>query len=112
MSHIFEALRTAIAKQPDLAALFTLSDRSNIDPSIIVVIESGHAKASNPMELWKTRSLKFASATVAPQSDAGRSKMGEGQIHPAIFVEVESDHPGGGAWGFALPRIEGAKSAF
>ena len=112
MSHIFEALRTAIPKQPDLAALFSLADSSNIDPSIIVVIESGQAEASDPIELWKVRSFKFASADVAPQTDARSSKVGKRQVHPTIFVEVESDHPGGGHWRFALPGIGGAKGAF
>src|SRR5438105_6132934 len=112
VGHIFKALRPAIAKQPNLAALFSFTDRGDVNPSVIVIIQSGQAKTANPIEFRKIHPLELASTKVAPQAEAGCNKMSEGQIHPAIFVEVESNDAGGRAGRFALPGIDGTKSAF
>src|SRR5438876_6015396 len=72
VGHIFKALRPAIAKQPNLAALFSFTDRGDVNPSVIVIIQSGQTKAPNPVELWQDYPLELASAKVAPQAEAGR----------------------------------------
>src|SRR5436853_164113 len=88
VGRIFKALRPAIAKQPNLAALFSFTDRGDVNPSVIVIIQSDKTKAPNPVELWQGYPLELASAKVAPQAEPRRREMTEGQIHPAIFVEV------------------------
>ena len=72
VGHIFKALRPAVSKQTNLAALFSFTDRGDVNPSVIVIIQSDKAKAPNPVELWQGYPLELVSARVTPQAEAGR----------------------------------------
>src|SRR5437879_9635916 len=56
VGHIFKALWPAIAKQPNLAALFSFTARADVNPSVIVIIQSDKTKTANPIEFRKIHS--------------------------------------------------------
>ena len=62
-----------------------------------------------PIEIGKFDALKAFAFDVAPEADAGRACVGEGEIHPAVFVEVESDDADGGREIFFF-EVDGAAS--
>ena len=60
-------------------------------------------------EIGEINALETLAVDVAPQADAGRARVGEGEIHPAIFVEVEGDDADGGREIFFF-EVDGAAS--
>ena len=49
-----------------------------------------------PIQVGEFDALEALAFDVAPEADAGRACVGEGEIHPAIFVEIERDDADGG----------------
>ncbi len=67
-----------------------------IEPAVVVVVECGDALALLPIQIGEFDALEALAFDVAPEADAGRACVREGDIHPAIFVEVEGDDADGG----------------
>ena len=95
--YIFEAVRAQVAKQLGLAlAFFRFSDGDEIDPAVVVVVESSDAVgAPNPVRLWKGRTLESLAPIVTPQRDALPVALGERDIHPAIMVKIKNRNASG-----------------
>ena len=113
-SDVAKAGRAFVAKQHDAAfAGESFADGDEIDPAVIVVIESGDAPGAhaNSRSGSATRSNDLPSY-VAPQAQARRRPVREGEVHPAVFIEIERDDTGGGCGHVVGPRSGGAKGAF
>src|SRR5205823_1082467 len=88
--NIAEAARAFVAQQTKLtAAAGVLSNRGDINPTIVVVIERHHAKTAPPAELWQRNALEALAFNVAPKRQPGCAGMREHKVHPAVFVEIE-----------------------
>ncbi len=90
--YVFESVLTQVAEQPDFSAsIFCFTDGCQIDPAIIVVIQSGQAPGAPPIFHWKLDLLHALALHVAPQGNPRRAIVGQSHIHPAIFVKVQSN---------------------
>src|SRR3954451_1211876 len=88
-SDVFESVRPEIAIQADFAlAISPLAYGDKINPSVVVVVECGHAPRPGPVGLGELDRFE-ASLIVSPQRNSGSFPMGKRQIHPAIVVEIE-----------------------
>ena len=102
---ILEAIRPEIAEEPNFAlAIFRLADGDEINPAVVVVVEGGNAPRVNPVRDRQRDGLELP-VIVAPQSDGRRSRMGEGEIHPTIVIEVENRDAETEGWHWSRPRL-------
>src|SRR5208283_3609011 len=77
-----------------------LDDDRQINPSIVVKIDGGHAPPTLGIGDGQGHAFKALAITIPPQRDTRRPGMGQGYIHPAILVEVENvDTDSGGKAG-------------
>src|SRR6202030_3712172 len=92
--HIFRFISPAasaeIPEQAHLPTARSFPYRDKIEPAVIVIVNRGNSPAAFPRHIRQLHTLEPFALDVAPQTNAGRARVGEGQIHPAIFVEVES----------------------
>ena len=87
---VFESIRPKITKQAHFAfAVFCLADGDEVNPAIVVVIESSDAEGTGPVSFRKFHLLEGFAVIVAPKSYAGHTKVSKCEIHPAVVVEVE-----------------------
>ena len=90
---VFESVGTEIAEESDFAlAVGSFADGDEIDPAVVVVVEGGDAVGAGPVGGGQRNLLELA-VIVAPESQAGCSPVGEGEVHPAVVVEVEDSDP-------------------
>src|SRR6266576_5325883 len=68
-----------------------LAESDEIEPTVVVVIDGGDPKAVIPTQVRQLYALETFAFDVPPQADAGSACVGESQIHPAIFIEIERD---------------------
>src|ERR1700722_13892717 len=60
-----------------------------------------------PIQVGELDAFEAFSIDVAPEADTGRARVGEGEIHPAVFVEIKSYDADGGREIFFL-EVDGA----
>src|SRR5580704_3816735 len=103
-----------IAEQAQLAAACGFASGDEIKPAVVVVIDRGDAPAAVPAEIWERHAFEMLTVNVAPKTDAGSARVREGEIHPAIFVEIESDdtYCGGQIFFFEIDRGERSEFSF
>ena len=101
-----------IAEQAEFAAAAGFAGGDEIEPAVVVVIDGGNSPAALPAEIRKRDALEMLAVDVAPEADAGRACVRESEIHPAIFVEVESDDADGGRQIFFFEIDCGERSEF
>src|ERR1700758_2588522 len=66
--NVLEAVWPEIAEEPHFAlAVFRLADRDEIDPTVVVIIDSGHAKGAEPIQLWKRNLIEVLAPLIAPK---------------------------------------------
>src|SRR5258708_6771105 len=95
MADVFKSSIATIAQDSHLQPRLGLHNHRQIDPSIVVDIDRRQTPSALYICQWKRHTLKGASdmlriRDVAPESDAGRTGVCHGNIHPAIFVEVKN----------------------
>src|SRR5260370_14543001 len=92
---IREAGRAEIAQQAQFATGAGFPDSNEIEPAVVVVVDRGEPPAALPAEIGKGDALETLAFDVAPQADAGRSRVRESEVHPAVLVEIESNDADG-----------------
>src|SRR5579872_1388544 len=85
-----------IAEQPQFGARAGFTHSDEIEPAVIVIIDGGDAPSSLPAEIRKRDALEMFAINVAPKADTRCARVRESEIHPTVFVEVESDDADGG----------------
>src|SRR5260221_7761143 len=80
-----------IAQEAQFAARAGFAGGNEVEPAIVVVIEGGESPAPLPSEIRQLDPLKPLAFDIAPQADARRSGVGEGEVHPPVFIEIERD---------------------
>src|SRR5467141_1760676 len=78
---------------------------SEIAPAVIVVVDRGKSPAALPAEIRECDTLEALALDVAPQADSRRAGVCEGQVHPAVFIEIECDDADG-RWKIFLCEID------
>src|SRR6266849_2157143 len=106
------AFRPEISQQANFTAASGFADGGEIEPAVVVVIQSSDSPSALPAEVRKWNALEALALDVSPQADAGRARMSEGEIHPAVFVEVKGDDADGGRKVFLLEVESGKRSEF
>ena len=96
LSNIGPALAPQISKQPEFPSVTGLTRSDKIEPAVIVVIKRRNSPAALPAEIGKRYALQPFPLHIPPQADARRACVREGQIHPAIFIEIQSHHADSG----------------
>src|SRR5689334_9702161 len=110
--NVAKASRAFIAKKSNLTLIGGIfSNYSEIEPAVVVVIERGDAPGVFPTQRGQIDVGEALAVDVAPQRKGRRGRMGEGQIHPAIFVEVES-HSADAFRHLRVPRAERTECSF
>src|SRR5260221_8724832 len=94
--NIFEAGRAEIAQEAQFAAGAGFTDGNEIEPAIVVVIERRESPAALPTEIRQLEAFEPLAFDIAPEADTGSASVGEGEVHPAVFIEIERDHTDGG----------------
>src|SRR5579859_7677650 len=90
------AFCSEVAQDANLSPAARFSNGDEVEPAIVVVIDSGNSPALLPAEIRKRYPFQMLAIDVAPKTDSGRAGVSKGQIHPTVFVEVERDHANGG----------------
>src|SRR5258706_306831 len=80
-----------IAEEAQFPARGGFAGGNEVEPAIVVVIEGGESPAPLPSEIRQLDPLKPLAFDIAPQADAQRSGVGEGEVHPPVFIEIERD---------------------
>src|SRR5271163_241451 len=87
---IFETISSEIAEQPHFAlTLFGFADGDEVDPAIVVIVDSGHAVSANPVGFGELYAVKTLAMVVAPQDQGRRAVVSKCKVHPAVVVEVK-----------------------
>src|SRR5258707_14915772 len=86
---ISKAGSSEIAQQADFAAGGGFTNSDEIEPAGIVVVDRGKSPAALPAESRECDTLEALALGGAPQADARRAGGWEGQVHPAVFTEIE-----------------------
>src|SRR5580704_4323409 len=112
---VFEAIGPEIAEEFDLAlALFRFTDRDEIDPAVVVVVEGSHAIGADPVRLGKLYLIEGFAMVVVPESQGWRAPLrchlSKRKVHPAVVIEIENDSCPG-HWRRAAPRSTSNKFA-
>src|SRR5258708_6886315 len=94
--NIFEAGRAEIPQEAQFAAGAGFTDGNEIEPAIVVIIERRESPTALPTEIRQLEAFEPLAFNIAPQADARRSGVGESEVHPAVFIEIERDHTDGG----------------
>ena len=94
-ANVFESLRALVAENPDFSSLRSLDHRRQVDPSIVVEVDSGDAPSFRRVGDGQWHALEVLAIDIAPQANAGCTGVGKGNVHPTIFVEVEDVHARG-----------------
>src|SRR5712664_912115 len=80
-----------IAQQADFAAGAGFADCNEIEPAIIVVVDGGKSPAALPAQIRQWDTLETLAFDVAPEANARCAGVREGEVHPAVFIEIERD---------------------
>ena len=80
-----------IAEQAQFSAAGGFSGGNQIEPAVIVVIEGRYSPAALPGNIRELPPLETLALDVAPEADPRRPGVREGEVHPAVFVEIESN---------------------
>src|SRR5277367_3002587 len=83
-----------------------------IEPAVVVVIDCGDAPACLPAKIGEGNALEMLAVDVFPEADAGGTGVGEGEIHPAVFIEIEGDYADGGRKIFFFEIRAGERNEF
>jgi len=84
-----------VAEEAEFAAAFGFASGYEIEPAVVVIIDGGNSPAALPAEIGEGHALETLAVDVVPEADTGCACVGESEIHPAVFVEVESDDADG-----------------
>src|SRR5260370_31174207 len=85
-----------IAQQADFAAGAGFADCNEIEPAIIVVVDGGKSPAALPAQIRQWDTLETLAFDVAPEANARCAGVREGEVHPAVFIEIERNDADGG----------------
>src|ERR1700688_1007897 len=88
-------LISQIAEKAKFAAVAGFACGDDVEPAVIIVIDGRDSPSALPSEIGERDTLEFFSVYIAPQADSGRARVGEGEVHPAVFIKVKSDHADG-----------------
>src|SRR4029077_13271443 len=75
----------------DFATGTGFADCNEIEPAVIVVVDRGKSPATLPTQIGQRSALQALAFDVAPQGNSRRTGVGESEVHPAVFVKIESD---------------------
>src|ERR1700722_11426649 len=73
-------------------AFFGFADGDEIDPAVVVVVDGSDAVGAGPVYFRKWDLLETFRLLVLPEGDARLAPVGEGEVHPAIMIEIENCH--------------------
>src|SRR5262249_10571050 len=98
---VVEGAVAAIAQHTELRARGSVDEDNEIDPAVVIDVDGGDAPAARSIREGKIDALEAAAGVVgcgdvAPEGDAGSAVVRDGDVHPAVFVEVEDGDAGGG----------------
>src|ERR1700730_5859142 len=105
-------LISEIAQEPNFAAVAGFACGDEVKPAVVIVIDRRNPPTALPGEIGKRDAHEFSSVHITPQADAGRSCVGEGEVHPAVFIKVKSDHANGRGKIFYYEIDRGKRSEF
>ena len=73
---VFESIRPQIAEEADFTFAFGgLAYGDQVDPAVVVVVESGHAPGAGPIRLGEIDWLEALAMIVAPEREAGAREL-------------------------------------
>ena len=115
MANILKAAIAAIAKYAHLRPRFGVHNRRQIDPSIVVDIDGSKAPSAERSMKRQFHALKppayvIRAFHVPPQCQARRASVRHGNVHPAVFVEVQYRNAHG--WRQLLAFIQRLRGVF
>src|ERR1019366_2146257 len=91
--HVFPSVGSQIAEEAGFAfAIFGDADGRKINPAVVVVVNGDDAVSTDPIDFRQRNLLETFRLLVLPEGDARRAPVGEGEVHPAIVVEIEDGH--------------------
>src|ERR1700722_18012 len=83
-----------------------------IEPAVVVVVDGGETPAALPAEIGEGDALETFAVDIAPEADAGSARVREGEIHPAVLVEIEGHDADSGREIFFFEIDRGQRSEF
>src|SRR5579884_335973 len=95
----------------NLRAVIGIADRSQVNPTVIVVIECGETPGVFPVHFWELHLLKLLAIDIAPERHARLFVVRKGHVHPTVLVEVERHYAVRVLRHLILPRLESGKGA-
>ncbi len=88
-AHVFEGAVAFVSEDAQFDAFGGFDDGGEIDPAVVVNVDGRDAPGSGCVGEGQGDAFEALAVDVPPQRDAGRSGVGDSDVHPAIFVEVE-----------------------
>src|ERR1700688_23574 len=101
-----------MASRARFAAVAGFACGDDVEPAVIIVIDGRDSPAALPGEIGKRDAFEFFPVYIAPEADAGRARVGESEIHPAVFIKVKSDDADSRGEIFFLEIDDGKRSEF
>ena len=94
VAHIFKAAVSAIAEDAHPRPRFRFHNCRQINPAVVVDVDGRNAPSPQSAMQREFHSFKppanvFRSSNIAPQRQSRRTRMGHGNIHPAVFDVVQ-----------------------
>ena len=101
VADIFQGAIAAIAEDAELGAGGGFDNCGQVDPAIVVDVDGSEpptAKGVFEGELHTLEATAYLSGgcNVTPQGQAGGGGVGDGDVHPTVFVVVEDGDADGG----------------
>ena len=90
--YILKTFRPQVAQQANLRFLARLTHCNQVQPTVVVIVKRGHAPAAHPTHRRQSYHVKPPALDVAPQTQSRLAPMSEGQVHPAVLIEVKDRH--------------------
>ncbi len=91
--HVLEAGRACVAEHSYLRPPRRLHDHREVNPPIVVDVDRRDTPGANDVMKRQKHPLEPSSIDVLPQRDRWRRRMGHGNVHPAILVEIKGGQP-------------------
>ncbi len=92
IADVLKPARSKVAEHAEPGTTRILHDGRQIDPPVVVYVDSGQAPCPEDPVGRERNSFKVLAFDVLPQAYTGSAGMRDRYVHPAIFVEVEGQH--------------------
>ena len=90
---VFPSVRAEIAKEANFTAtIFCFANGGQVDPAVVVVVDGDDAEGADPIDFRQRDLVEGFALIVPPERDAGRARVSERDIHPAVVIEIKYRH--------------------